>query len=124
MWFNAVPTNVPNTIFRPDELIDGHSLILDEQIAGHNESAVPIQPRRPRCLAGTTISAFRTLRVQLLCTSGFDQSCFLVVSSFRLIRRTVYGVDRNGSLAGYNVPEFTSPTTAMCNECGMIAREK
>jgi len=36
----------------------------------------------------------------------------------------VYGVDRNGSLAGYNVQEFTCPMTAMCNERGMIARER
>jgi hypothetical protein len=40
------------------------------------------------------------------------------------VRITVYGVDRNGSLAGYNVPQFTSPITAMCNERGMIARER
>jgi len=28
----------------------------------------------------------------------------------------LHGVDRNGSLAEYNVPEFISPMTAMCNE--------
>ncbi len=36
----------------------------------------------------------------------------------------VYGVDRNGSLAGYDVPEFTSPITAMCNERERIARQR
>ncbi len=39
MRLNAVFANVPNAIFRPNELIDGHLAILDEEITGHNESA-------------------------------------------------------------------------------------
>jgi hypothetical protein len=40
MRFNAVLTNVLNTILRPNELIDDDPPILDEQpITGHSESA-------------------------------------------------------------------------------------
>ena len=54
---------MPNAIFRPNELIDGHLAILDEENTGHNESADQAVDRDASGATGIFLASFASAEI-------------------------------------------------------------